>query len=122
MRVGPSGFVSTVEQLFEKAPTVLTEAFSLTRDSTAEVGYVNVTLTQSNTGHLQFQKANQILVSLEHEGLKPTHGCRMGICNKCVCGQHQGITIYSMVAKIPERSQLLKICVNSAQSDLVIDL
>jgi len=119
---GPSGFVSTVEQLFEKAPTVLTEAFSLTRDSTAEVGYVNVTLTQSNKV-IAIPKGQSILVSLEHEGIKPTHGCRMGICNKCVCSKAQGSTRNLLNgSENTEPSQLLKICVNSAQSDLVIDL
>lgn len=119
---GPSGFVSTVEQLFEKAPAVLTEAFSLTQDSTAEVGYVNVTLTQSNKV-IAIPKGQSILVSLEHEGLKPTHGCRMGICNKCVCSKAQGFTRNLLNgSENTEPSQLLKICVNSAQSDLVIDL
>ncbi|MEH1709237.1 ferredoxin reductase [Acinetobacter pittii] len=120
---GPSGFVATVEQLFEKAPAVLTEAFSLTNDSSADdIGYVNVTLTQSNKV-IAIPKGQSILVSLEHEGLKPTHGCRMGICNKCVCNKSQGSTRNLLNgSENTEPSQLLKICVNSAQSDLVIDL
>ncbi|AGQ07492.1 ferredoxin reductase [Acinetobacter baumannii] len=120
---GPSGFVSTVEQLFEKAPTVLTEAFSLINESSVDdIGYVNVTLTQSNKV-IAIPKGQSILVSLEHEGLKPTHGCRMGICNKCVCSKTQGSTRNLLNgSQNTEPSQLLKICVNSAQSDLVIDL
>lgn len=120
---GPSGFVATVEQLFEKAPAVLTEAFSLTNESSADdIGYVNVTLTQSNKV-IAIPKGQSILVSLEHEGLKPTHGCRMGICNKCVCNKSQGSTRNLLNgSENTEPSQLLKICVNSAQSDLVIDL
>lgn len=120
---GPSGFVVTVEQLFEKAPAVLTEAFSLTNESSADdIGYVNVTLTQSNKV-IAIPKGQSILVSLEHEGLKPTHGCRMGICNKCVCNKSQGSTRNLLNgSENTEPSQLLKICVNSAKSDLVIDL
>lgn len=120
---GPSGFVATVEQLFEKAPAVLTEAFSLTNESSADdIGYVNVTLIQSNKV-IAIPKGQSILVSLEHEGLKPTHGCRMGICNKCVCNKSQGLTRNLLNgSENTEPSQLLKICVNSAQSDLVIDL
>lgn len=120
---GPSGFVATVEQLFEKAPAVLTEAFSLTNESSADdIGYVNVTLIQSNKV-IAIPKGQSILVSLEHEGLKPTHGCRMGICNKCVCNKSQGSTRNLLNgSENTEPSQLLKICVNSAQSDLVIDL
>ncbi|WP_119026751.1 ferredoxin reductase [Acinetobacter pittii] len=120
---GPSGFVATVEQLFEKAPAVLTEAFNLTNESSADdIGYVNVTLTQSNKV-IAIPKGQSILVSLEHEGLKPTHGCRMGICNKCVCNKSQGSTRNLLNgSENTEPSQLLKICVNSAKSDLVIDL
>lgn len=120
---GPSGFVATVEQLFEKAPAVLTEAFSLTNECSADdIGYVNVTLTQSNKV-IAIPKGQSILVSLEHEGLKPTHGCRMGICNKCVCNKSQGSTRNLLNgSENTEPSQLLKICVNSAKSDLVIDL
>ena len=115
--------MATVEQLFEKAPAVLTEAFSLTNESSADdIGYVNVTLTQSNKV-IAIPKGQSILVSLEYEGLKPTHGCRMGICNKCVCNKSQGSTRNLLNgSENTEPSQLLKICVNSAKSDLVIDL
>ena len=86
-----------------------------------DIGYVNVTLTQSNKV-IAIPKGQSILVSLEHEGLKPTHGCRMGICNKCVCNKSQvQHVIYLTVAKTLNQ-RLLKICVNSAKSDLVIDL
>ena len=119
---GPSGFVSTVEQLFANAPAVLTEAFSLTNSSSADVGFVNVTLTQSNKV-LAIPRGQSILASLEHEGLKPTHGCRMGICHKCVCSKVQGSTKNLLDgSENTEPQQMVKICVNSAQSDLVIDL
>jgi stearoyl-CoA 9-desaturase NADPH oxidoreductase len=87
-----------------------------------DVGFVNVTLTKSNKV-LAIPKGQSILVGLEQQNVKPTHGCRMGICNKCVCHKADGST-KNLVngAQNSEPGNLLKICVNSAQTDLIIDL
>ncbi len=62
-------------------------------------------------------------MALEQQNIKPKHGCRMGICNKCACTKAQGSTQNLLNGSANhEPAQLLKICVNSAQSDLVIDL
>ncbi|MDM1019576.1 ferredoxin reductase [Acinetobacter sp. VNK23] len=121
---GPSGFVATVETLFKHAASIQTEAFSLSQFDTdaTDTGFINVTLTQSNKT-IAIPKGQSILSSLEHQGIKPKHGCRMGICNKCACSKAQGSTKNLLNGSANhEPSQLLKICVNSAQSDLVIDL
>ena len=121
---GPSGFVAMAETLFKHAASIQTEAFGLSQfdiDAT-DTGFINVTLTQSNKT-LAIPKGQSILSSLEHQGIKPKHGCRMGICNKCACTKAQGATKNLLNGSANhEPSQLLKICVNSAQSDLVIDL
>ena len=121
---GPSGFVAMAESLFNHAAAIQTQAFSLSQfdiDAT-DTGFINVTLTQSNKT-LAIPKGQSILSSLEHQGIKPKHGCRMGICNKCACTKVQGATKNLLNGSANhEPSQLLKICVNSAQSDLVIDL
>ena len=121
---GPSGFAAMAESLFNHAAAIQTEAFSLSQFDTdaTDTGFINVTLTQSNKT-LAIPKGQSILSSLEHQGIKPKHGCRMGICNKCVCTKAQGATKNLLNGSANhEPSQLLKICVNSAQSDLVIDL
>lgn len=121
---GPSGFAATAETLFKHVASIQTEAFSLSQfdiDAT-DTGFINVTLTQSNKT-IAIPKGQSILSSLEHQGIKPKHGCRMGICNKCACTKVQGATKNLLNGSANhEPSQLLKICVNSAQSDLVIDL
>ena len=89
---------------------------------TDDIGFVNVTLTQSNKV-VSIPKGQSILAGLEQQNLKPTHGCRMGICNKCVCNKAEGATKNLLNgAQNSEPGNALKICVNSAQSDLVIDL
>ncbi len=121
---GPSGFAATAETVFKHVASIQTEAFSLSQFDTdaTDTGFINVTLTQSNKT-LAIPKGQSILSSLEHQGIKPKHGCRMGICNKCACSKAQGSTKNLLNGSANhEPSQLLKICVNSAQSDLVIDL
>ena len=121
---GPSGFAATAETLFKHVASIQTEAFSLSQFDTdaTDTGFINVTLTQSNKT-IAIPKGQSILSSLEHQGIKPKHGCRMGICNKCACSKVQGSTKNLLNGSANhEPSQLLKICVNSAQSDLVIDL
>lgn len=121
---GPSGFAASAESLFKDAAVLQTEAFSLSQfaEDATETGFINVTLTQSNKT-IAIPKGQSILASLEHQGIKPNHGCRMGICNKCACNKAQGATKNLLNgAANNEPAQLLKICVNSAQSDLVIDL
>ena len=121
---GPSGFAATVETLFSDAALLQTEAFSLSQldVGASETGFINVRLTQSNKT-VVIPKGQSILASLEHQGIKPNHGCRMGICNKCACTKAQGSTQNLLNGSANhEPAQLLKICVNSAQSDLVIDL
>ena len=121
---GPSGFAATAETLFKHVASIQTEAFSLSQFDTdaTDTGFINVILTQSNKT-LAIPKGQSILSSLEHQGIKPKHGCRMGICNKCACTKAQGATKNLLNGSANhEPSQLLKICVNSAQSDLVIDL
>ena len=119
---GPSGFVTQAEALFDHAQCFMSEAFSMSPIATDDIGFVNVTLTQSNKT-VSIPKGQSILASLEQQNIKPNHGCRMGICNKCACNKVEGST-KNMVngSQNTEPGNLLKICVNSAQSDLVIDL
>ncbi len=56
------------KSFLKKAPAVLTEAFSLSNASSADdVGYVNVTLTQSNKV-IAIPKGQSILVTLSMKG------------------------------------------------------
>ena len=119
---GPSGFVNAAERVFAQAKLFKGEAFSLTPIETNDIGVVNITLTKSNK-IVTVAKGQPILIGLEKAQLKPTHGCRMGICNKCSCTKVSGAT-----KNLNDRSEntephsSLRLCVNSAQTDLVLDL
>ncbi|OTG65859.1 ferredoxin reductase [Acinetobacter silvestris] len=119
---GPSGFVSKAEVLFTDAQIFKSEAFSLTPMISDDVGFIQVTLTKSNKS-ISIPKGQSILAGLEQQNIKPEYGCRMGICNKCVCNKAQGAT-KNLVngSENTEPGNPLKICVNTAQTNLVIDL
>lgn len=119
---GSSDFVATAEQLFKNAQQFKSEAFSLTPMVFDDTGFIQVTLTQSNKV-VSIAKGQSILVGLEQQNIKPQHGCRMGICNKCACHKAQGATKNLVNGQENrEPNNLLRICVNSAQTDLVIDI
>jgi len=87
-----------------------------------QVSLVQVTLAGSGRT-LTVPRGMPLLDALEAQGLKPAHGCRMGICNTCACGKRSGTTrdLHTGDA-IAEPVSALKLCVHSAASDLVIDL
>ncbi len=119
---GPSGFVQTAEELSGHAQCFMSEAFSLTQISDNDTGFVNVTLSRSNKT-VAIPKGQSILAGLEQANIKPTYGCRMGVCHKCVCQKTQGTTQDLLNAsENSEPKNHIKICVSSAKSDLVIDL
>ncbi|EPF75912.1 ferredoxin reductase [Acinetobacter rudis] len=119
---GPAAFVAQAEQLLASAEVFKSEAFSLNLEPSETTGTVQVTLSKSNTT-VTIPKGQSILVGLEQQNLKPTHGCRMGICNKCVCQKVQGSSRNLVNGSTNhEPRNALKICVNTAETDLVIDL
>lgn len=119
---GPSGFVNTAATLFQDAKIFKSEAFSLTPINDVEEGTVKLTLTRSNK-IVEVKKGQGILAALEDIEIKPIYGCRMGICNKCVCNKVSGITkSLTDQAENSEPNNAVRICVNSAKTDLVLDL
>ena len=64
-----------------------------------------------------------LLESAEQVGLKPSHGCRMGICNTCTCQKVSGITKNMLTGEIEsEDNRPIKLCISQAMSPVVIDL
>ncbi|KAA8731726.1 iron-sulfur cluster-binding domain-containing protein [Acinetobacter qingfengensis] len=120
---GPSGFVNAATQVFSDAKQLCSEAFSLSPIPVdTEAGVIQITLSKSNQ-IVTIPKGQPILIGLEQANVKPTHGCRMGICNKCSCKKANGQTKNLNDGSINnEPNQDLRICVNTAQSDLILDL
>jgi ferredoxin-NADP reductase len=120
---GPAGFVQAAQQRLQgQVASFQSEAFSPPQLHAQEQGSVQVQLLNSGRT-LTVPRGAALLPALEAEGIQPASGCRMGICNTCVCGKVSGVTRHTLTGDYAdEPSTLLKLCVNSASTDLVLEL
>lgn len=123
---GPDGFVAAARALTaDRALTFRAEAFTPPPRIAAEdadSGDVVITLTRSGRT-LDVPRGVSLLAALEAAGLKPASGCRMGICNTCACGKRAGTTRHLHTGDVEhEPVSALRLCVNSARSDLTLEL
>ncbi len=71
----------------------------------------------------EFEAHSNLLESAEQAGLKPTHGCRMGICNTCTCTKISGSTKNILTGEIDHDSNTqIKLCISQAVSPVTINL
>lgn len=125
---GPFGFVETAREATAGfALSFAAEAFSpppmpADTDTETEHGTVDITLARSGRT-VTVPRGKLLLDALEAIGIRPASGCRIGICNTCACGKQSGTT-RSLHAPEPEHEPTiaLKLCVNRALNDLVLDL
>lgn len=119
---GPSGFVNSACELFHAARLFKSEAFTLSPVEVSDTGTVTITLTKSQK-LLEVPRGISLLDALEKANEKPVAGCRMGICNKCSCHKVSGVTQHLVnKSEHSEPGSALRICINSAKSDLILDL
>jgi len=122
---GPGGFVDSARTLVaSNARSFSAEAFTPppTNIDADAGGHVEVTLAASGRT-LSVPRGQSLLTALEDQGLKLASGCRMGICNTCACGKVSGTTRHLHTGDaIGEPVSALRLCVNAAASDLVLDL
>lgn len=122
---GPDGFVTAARALAaNRAVAFHAEAFTpppVMADADTD-GTVQVILAASGRT-LEVPRGQSLLSALEDAGLKPAAGCRMGICNTCACGKRAGNTRQLHTGHIErEPVSALRLCVNSATTDLILDL
>lgn len=122
---GPGAFVAATRTLVApNARAFECEAFTppLIVDDSDATGTVQVTLAASQRT-LTLPRGGSLLDALEAAGLKPASGCRMGICNSCACGKRSGSTRHLHTGELQhEPVSALRLCVNRAASDLILDL
>ena len=122
---GPDGFVAAArERLAHQVAAFQAEAFTSpapVRDAGSE-GEVALTLARSGR-QLRVPRGRSLLESLEAHGIKPRHGCRMGICNTCTCERVSGGTRHLRTGDLhSEAAQPVRICVSAPTTDLTLDL
>jgi len=120
---GPGGFVQAARARLEGGVARFdAEAFSAPALVDGEEGEVQVLLARSGRT-LTLARGQSLLEGLEAQGLRPAHGCRMGICNTCVCGRESGTVRHTLTgAHNGEPSTQVRLCVSAPSTDLVLDL
>ena len=121
---GGQGFVQAVESLKPYVDTLQVESFSPIKLNTAntQLGTVRVELKASHKV-LELNQGDSLLNALEAQGIYPPSGCRMGICHSCSCQKISGITQDLQTGELASESHsAVKLCVNRAYSDLVLDI
>ena len=70
-----------------------------------------------------FQADSDLLSSAEQAGLKPKHGCRMGICNSCSCTKISGSVRNMLTGEVDhQNNSQIKLCISQAMSPVTIQL
>ena len=120
---GPGGFTEAARTLVAAtAQSFMAEAFTPPPQIVDETGEVEITLTRSQRT-LTVPRGQSILSALEAQGVRPAHGCRMGICNTCACAKPSGTTKNLHSGNVnAEPALALRICINGATSNLTLDL
>ncbi len=122
---GPDGFVAGARTLAgSRAVGFHAETFMPPPRADADLETCTVQLTLAASGQvLTVPRGQSLLTALEAAGIKPASGCRMGICNTCACGKRAGTTRHLHTGDVEhEPVSALRLCVNSARSDLTLDL
>jgi stearoyl-CoA 9-desaturase NADPH oxidoreductase len=120
---GPGGFVQAARSRLDgQVAHFAAEAFSIPARTDSEEGSVEVRLARSGRT-LQLSRGQSLLEGLEAQGIRPRHGCRMGICNTCACGRQSGTTRQLLTGDLSsEPSSQVRLCISAPSTDLILDL
>ncbi|MEA9828429.1 ferredoxin reductase [Xanthomonas campestris pv. raphani] len=123
MACGPGGFVQAARaRLQDRVARFQAEAFSVPVLDDGEAGQVQVQLSRSGRT-LTLPRGQSLLEGLEAQGLRPKHGCRMGICNSCACARQSGTTRHLLTGeRSSEPTAQVRLCISAASTDLILDL
>lgn len=118
---GANAMMQSINQIYQDLNIVSRlkqEYFQIAVDESLEAQPIVFLRSQQ-----EFEARSNLLESAEHAGLKPTHGCRMGICNTCTCTKVSGSTKNILTGEIDHDSNTqIKLCISQAISPVVINL
>lgn len=122
---GPDGFVAAARQrLLHQVAAFQAEAFTPPAAPSGADSEGEIALTLARSGRrLTVPRGRSLLESLEAQGIKPKHGCRMGICNTCTCERVSGTTRHLRTGDLQSESATpVRICVSAPTTNLTLDL
>ena len=118
---GSTAMMQSANQIFQDlniAENLKQEYFQIAVDESLEAQPVVFLRAQQ-----EFVAKANLLESAEKAGLKPTHGCRMGMCNTCTCTKVSGSTKNMLTGEINhDANTQIKLCISQAVSPVVINL
>lgn len=122
---GPAPLMDAARALYDEAgcaDLLRTEAFTLSQ-FVAEAGSIGGALRFDGSGIEVANDGRPILLQAEAAGLRPDHGCRMGICHTCtrslVCGSVRHLMTGAVES---DPGTPIQLCVNAPVGDVAIDL
>ncbi|HUP91933.1 MAG TPA: ferredoxin reductase [Solimonas sp.] len=124
---GPQGFMDTVQGFYREQRLdgqLSLESFSgpILRAPAEGQAAVEVRCAKSEQVFTA-AAAQPLLMEAEAAGLKPKHGCRIGICQSCKCRKREGTVQNLMTGEISsEPNEMIQLCVSVAKSDVTLDL
>ena len=121
---GPVGLTADIRRIFSDAGAerhLRTEEFTLpdapdAGDATGSVRFAASGVVADNDGTTLLEQA-------ESAGLRPDHGCRMGICHTCTTIRRSGCTRDIRTGELDaDPDTHIRICVNVPVGDVAVDL
>jgi len=98
------------------------ERFTAARAATPSGG-TGGTVTHRLSGVTAANDGDTLLDGAEAAGLRPAHGCRMGICHTCTAVRRSGATVDLRTGVVDDEPDVrVQICVSAPVGDVDIDL
>jgi ferredoxin-NADP reductase len=125
---GPSGLIATVTLIWQKggaADRLRVEYFAPIATSTADgsAGAACRLVFAKSRLETDGRGGVSLLDQAEAAGLRPSSGCRIGICRTCTCRKVSGTVRNQRTGEVSSQdNELIQLCINSPLSDVTLDL
>lgn len=124
---GPRGLMDLAGELLEEAgvpESQMHSTFFSAPQVALESDELGGTVTFTRSGREARGDGETSLLELaEGAGLKPKHGCRMGVCHQCACTKKEGIVVSRLTGKssLPGE-ETIQLCVTVPKGPVQIDI
>jgi ferredoxin-NADP reductase len=124
---GPAAFMDMVRGMWREAGAegrLCWESFAGPVPTGGPAALAAATVTCVRSGAVFAAAADRpLLVEAERSGLRPRHGCRMGICHTCLCRKVSGTVENLMTGAVSSApNTMIQLCICAARSDLTLAL
>ncbi len=123
---GPASLMQAVESLWRHEglqSRLHLERFAPLRSPAAKAGEGRGELCFARSGCAVGNDGRSLLEQAEAAGLRPSSGCRMGICSTCSCRKAAGSVRNLLSGEVSSETDVdIRLCVSVALGDVTLDL